>query len=464
MNPQNRFPIRPAVLVLVVASVLTLAALSFFATRSQAADATKPGEASKSSAAKAALTVSLIQPKSSMLTIKLAANGSVAAWQEASVGAEANGLRVAELHANVGDLVKRGQVLATFAAESVQADVAIARATAAEAQANAAEAAANADRARAVQGSGAISAQQVNQYLTQEQTAKARVASAQAQLDSQLLRLKNTQLVAPDSGIISARMATVGSVVGAGTEMFKLIRQGRLEWRAEVTSSELARISPGTRVVVTAPSGAQTTGKVRTLAPTVDIATRNGLVYVDIDKAVGSVVGQQFSAGPPQAKLTPSGGSEPNAVGSVGGQQFSAGPPQAKLIPSGGSEPNAVGSVGVNFKPGMYARGEFELGRSGALTVPQTAVVVRDGFSYVIRVGADKRVSQVKVQTGRVVGDQVEIQSGVVAQDQLVASGGSFLSEGDLVKVVDALAAPSVKADSKPNRPEAPVKPAQAAI
>ncbi len=436
MNPQNRFPIRPAVLVLVVASVLTLAALGFFATRSQAADATKPGEASKSSAAKAALTVSLIQPKSSMLTIKLAANGSVAAWQEASVGAEANGLRVAELHANVGDLVKRGQVLATFASESVQADVAIARATAAEAQANAAEAAANADRARAVQGSGAISAQQVNQYLTQEQTANARVASALAQLDSQLLRLKNTQLVAPDSGIISARMATVGSVVGAGTEMFKLIRQGRLEWRAEVTSSELARISPGTRVVVTAPSGAQTTGKVRTLAPTVDIATRNGLVYVDIDKAVGS----------------------------VGAQQFSAGPPRAKLTPPGGSEPNAVGSVGANFKPGMYARGEFELGRSGALTVPQTAVVVRDGFSYVIRVGADKRVSQVKVQTGRVVGDQVEIQSGVVAQDQLVASGGSFLSEGDLVKVVDALAAPAVKADSKPNRPEALVKPAQAAI
>lgn len=391
---------KPLTLGLVAASVITLAALGLFATRSQAADATKAAVA-----AKASLTVSLVQPRTSQLTIKLAANGNVAAWQEASVGAEANGLRVTELHANVGDSVKRGQVLANFAAESVQADVAIARAAVAEAQANALDAAANADRARAVQGSGAISAQQVNQYLTQELTAKARVASAKAQLDSQALRLKNTQLLAPDSGIISARSATVGSVVGAGTEMFKLIRQGRLEWRGEVTSSELARITPGTSVVVTAPGGAQMKGKVRSLAPTVDVATRNGLVYVDL---LGAAAG-------------------------------------AKLVPGA-------------FKPGMYARGEFELGSSDALTVPQTAVVVRDGFSYVYRVGADNRVNQIKVQTGRVVGDEVEIQSGVAAQDKLVASGGSFLSEGDLVKVVAATAS-----NSKPNNPVAQVKPAQAA-
>ncbi len=375
----SKLPIKPLTLGLLAASVITLAALGVFIGRSHAADAAKPG------AAKPALTVALAQPKRSMLTIKLAANGSVAAWQEASVGAEANGLRVAELHAQVGDTVKRGQLLASFAAESVQADVALARAAVAEAQANAAEAAANADRARAVQGSGAISAQQVNQYLTQEQTGKARVESAKAQLDSQLLRLKNTQLLAPDSGVISARMATVGSVVGAGTEIFKLIRQGRLEWRGEVTSAELGRITTGTSVLVTAPSGAQMKGKVRSLAPTVDAATRNGLVYVDLQGAAPSVTS--------------------------------------------------------SFKPGMYARGEFELGSSGGLTVPQTAVVVRDGFSYVARVSADSRVAQVKVQTGRIVGDQIEIQSGVKPEDKLVASGGSFLADGDLVKVVDSAAA-----------------------
>jgi RND family efflux transporter MFP subunit len=423
----SKLAVKPLTLALAIASVVSLASLGLWANRSHAADAVKPG------VTKPALTVALTQPKNSMLAIKLAANGSVAAWQEASVGAEANGLRVAELHAAVGDTVKRGQLLASFAAESVQADVALARAAVAEAQANAAEAAANADRARAVQGSGAISAQQVNQYLTQEQTGKARVASAQAQLDSQLLRLKNTQLLAPDSGIISARTTTVGSVVGAGTEMFKLIRQGRLEWRGEVTSNEIGRITPGTAVLVTAPGGAQMKGKVRSLAPTVDAATRNGLVYVDLQNTAN-----EFPAGPPQG-LSKSG--------------------EAKLVPSGGSAARAAASVGANFKPGMYARGEFELGSSGALTVPQTAVVVRDGFSYVLRISADNRVSQLKVQTGRVVGDQIEIQSGVKPEDKLVASGGSFLAEGDLVRVVEAAKAEA----SMPNAAPAPAKPAQAA-
>ena len=390
----NRFQFKPLTLGLFAAGVIAFAALGLLATRTQAAHAAPPA----TPAAKAALTVALTQPKSSTWAVKLAANGSVAAWQEASIGAETGGLRVTELHASVGDQVKRGQLLASFAADSVKADVAVVRAAVAEAQANAAEAAANADRARAVQGSGALSAQQINQYITQEATAKARVASAQAQLDSQLLRLNNTRLLAPDSGLISARLASVGSVVGAGTEMFKLIRGGRLEWRAEVTSSEIGRIAVGTGVVVTAPGGEQSRGRVRTLAPTVDAATRNGLVYVDLTGAV------------PGGKLTPGA-----------------------------------------FKPGMFARGEFALGSSSALTVPQTAVVVRDGFSYVTRVGADKRASQIKVQTGRVVGDQVEIRSGVTPQDQLVESGGSFLSEGDLVRVV----AGSPPSNSGPNSPPA---------
>jgi hypothetical protein len=101
----------------------------------------------------------------------------------------------------------------------------------------------------------------------------------------------------------------------------------------------------------------------------------------------------------------------------------------------------ASGAQEAAFKPGMYARGDFVLGSSSALTVPQSAVVVRDGFSYVYRVGDDKRVSQLKVQTGRLLGEQIEIVSGVTPADKLAATGGSFLSDGDTVRVVDAPAA-----------------------
>jgi len=391
-----RLPSRSMRLGILAASVVALTGLGLVAQQSRAADAAKPG----ASAAKPALTVRTTQARQSTLPVKLSANGSIAAWQEASVGAEANGLRVQELHAAIGDFVRRGQLLATFAAETIQADVALARANLAEATANAAEAAANAERARAVQGTGALSAQQINQYLTAELAAKARVDSAKAQLDTQLLRLKHTRLEAPDSGTITARSATVGAVVGAGTEMFKMVRQGRLEWRAEVTSAELGRIQAGTAVVVTAPGGSQAKGRVRMVAPTVDATSRNGMVYVDLLAAQ--------TAGAP---------------------------------------------LGAAFKPGMFARGEFEMGSSQALTVPQTAVVVRDGFSYVYRVNADNRVSQIKVSTGRMVGETMEVQ-GIQPQDRLVASGGSFLSEGDMVKVVDG---------DKANTPAAAAAPAPAA-
>ena len=63
-------------------------------------------------AAKPALTVSTTRVQKTMLPLSLVANGNVAAWQEASVSAEVGGLRIADLMANVGDVVQAGQLLA----------------------------------------------------------------------------------------------------------------------------------------------------------------------------------------------------------------------------------------------------------------------------------------------------------------------------------------------------------------
>lgn len=366
---------------------------------SNAADEPAKAASATATAAKVkpALTVTTTKATSGNLVIKLTANGSVAAWQEALIGSEASGLRIQELHANIGDVVQRGQLLVSFASEAVRADLALAQASLAEAQANLAEAAANAERTRALQTSGALSAQQVGQYLTAEQTAKARVESAKAGVDAQQLRMRHTRVVAPDSGIITARVATLGSVVGNGAELFRMIRQGRLEWRAEVTASEMAKIMPGTEVVVTAPGGAQWKGKVRVVSPTVDAQTRMGLVYVDLVPDTSATT----AAKPQQA------------------------------------------TASLAFKPGMYAKGEFVMGSSQALIIPQQAVVVRDGFSYAFRLNADSRVTQIKLQTGRRVsnaqGDLVEVVSGLNADSTIVSSGAGFLNDGDTVKVVAAV-------------------------
>ena len=390
-------------LVVIAIAVLALAGGAYVLMRGKPADDAAADK--DKTAARPALTVSVARPQATELAMTMAANGNIAAWQEASVGSESTGLRLAEVRVNVGDVVKKGQVLATFSPETINADVAQAKAALAEARANAADAAGNATRAATLEQTGALSQQQINQYRTTAQTAKAKVEAAEAALAAQQVRGRNTQVLAPDSGVISSRTATVGSVVGAGTELFKLIRQGRLEWRAEVTSAELGRIAVGTPAVVVSASGAQVQGTVRSIAPTVDPQTRAALVYVDI----------------------------PNMLQNTG--MSAARPTEGASAPSGGSAVRAATSVGASFKAGMFARGDFQLGRSSAPTVPQAAIVPRDGFNHLLLLQPDSRVSQRKVETGRRVGDRVEILTPLPADAQVVVQGAGFLNDGDLVRV-----------------------------
>jgi HlyD family secretion protein len=335
--------------------------------------------------AKPALSVVVVQPQRATLALAARANGNIAAWQEASIGTEANGLRLATVLVNVGDVVKRGQTLATFSPESMQVDLLQMRAAVAEAEATLADASANAQRAKSLESTGALSEATINQYLTAERTARARLDAQRAGVQARQLKVSQTAVLAPDSGVISSRSATVGAVLPAGQELFRMIRQGRLEWRAEVASSDMALIKPGVRVTVTPAGGAPIDGTVRMVAPTVDPQTRNGIVYVD--------------------------------------------------LPASGSA-----------RAGMFARGEFDIGSSSALTLPQSAVQLRDGFSYVFRVGADNKVTQTKIEVGRRVGDRIEVTGGLTADVRVVATGGAFLAEGDTVRVVEAppaMAAPA---------------------
>jgi len=198
-------------IAVVAAIVVAIAVVAAMALRARAGD-DKPAAHDKAASAppRAALTVTVTQPQPAALPLRINANGSIAAWQEASIGTEANGLRLAEVRVNVGDVVKRGQVLATFAPDTMQADVAQIRAAVAEAEATLAEASANAQRARSLQATGALSDAAINQYLTAERTAQARLEAQRASANMQQLRLKMTQVLAPDVGVISARSATVG--------------------------------------------------------------------------------------------------------------------------------------------------------------------------------------------------------------------------------------------------------------
>lgn len=321
---------------------------------------------------KPALTVTTTTPSPASLPVELTAHGDVFAWQEASIGAESNGLRLIEVRVNVGEVVRRGQTLAVFASQTVHADLQQAKASLAEAHAQAADAAANAARARGLAETGALSEQQVSQLVTAEQTALARVEASKAAVELHDVRMRQTRVLAPDDGVLSARNATVGAVVPAGQELFRLIRQGRLEWRAEVTASELAHLRSGDRATLIDPAGRTVEGAVRIVAPSVDPKTRMGTVYVDLPRDAA-------------------------------------------------------------FKAGMFAKGAFRLGASTALTAPQESIVVRDGFSYVFVVRPDGRVEQRKVSVGRRQGRRIEVLD-IEADALLVAGGAGFLNDGDIVR------------------------------
>jgi len=311
----------------------------------------------------AALTVTATTPRHSVWPLVLEASGAIAAWQEASIGAEIGGYRLIAVNANVGDQVRKGEVLAELDPDLLRADEAQLKAAAEQADVNR-------TRVQRLRGSGAVSDQDVLQFVTQ---AKA----ADAALKAKRLQLRYAVVRAPDRGAISWRGASLGEVASAGQELFRLIRQNRIEWRGELTAAQLGHIHPGEEIALSLPDGTEATARVRQTAPSLNDKSRLGLVYADI-------------------------------------------------------------LAGSTARAGMYANGRLAWGQADALVVPGDCVIIRDGRSYVVKLaggGAQPRVALQEVTVGRRQGRDVEIARGVSGADRLVEQGAAFLNDGDVVRI-----------------------------
>jgi RND family efflux transporter MFP subunit len=331
---------------------------------------------------KAALSVESTQPKQVTWPLLVKVNGGVFPWQEAQVSAEIGGLRIKQVLVDVGSEVKRGQDLVILADDVVLADLHKQEAQVDKDKANLAEAKSNADRAREIQNSGVLSTQKTTEYMVAEQTAKANLALSMAELENQHIRLNQTHVKAADDGVIASRTANLGNVVSAGAELFKLLRQSRIEWRGEVNANQLAEIKIGQLVRLMLSTGKSVKGVVRMTSPTIDTNTRNALVYVDIPKH--------------------------------------------------------------SAKPGMYLQGNIDVGTQSALALVQSAVVMRDGHAYAFELQEASNANQVvqvkviqrKVITGRIQGDYIEVLEGLHSNAKVVLTGGAFLNDGDTVKII----------------------------
>lgn len=329
--------------------------------------------ADAATAGRAALVVTAERATSVAWPSVIPASGTVAPWQEAVVGARSGGVPIVAILADVGDVVAKGQLLARFDDATLLAELRRAEAALLQARAQAAEATANLERAESLGATGILSKQELLNVRTTSASRNAAVTQAEASLQTARLALEYTRVTAPDAGVITGRSATLGAVAQPGTELFRMIRRGRLEWRAELTATQLAQVKPGLKAVVRTASGQELRGRVRSVAPALDAGTRLGLAYVDLDPSTAA-------------------------------------------------------------RASMYLKGEIQLATRQAVTVPAASIIVRDGRSYVAALDGT-RVRLVPVVAGRRNGERTEIVEGVRAGDTVAVRGAGFLNDRDVVTV-----------------------------
>lgn len=320
------------------------------------------------------LAVDLARVELRPLQRTVVASGPISPWEDMQLGVEVSGLRVTALHVDVGQPVGKGQLLLELDHRTLDSDLRQAQAALGEADAGVRLAQLNFERGQRLAQGRLISASALDELRAILVQAQARLATVRAQRDAAQLRRDFTALRAPDAGIVSHRLVQPGQVVMAGAVLLRLIRQGRLEWRAELAADDLAQVRPGASVELLA-AGAVVTGTVRAVAPALDAQTRTGTVFVDLPQPGG-------------------------------------------------------------LTAGTYLEGRIVTGAIQALVVPAAAVVLRDGFSTVFVVDADGLARARRIEAGAREQGLVEVRRGLAAGDRVVVAGAGFLADGDRVRVV----------------------------
>lgn len=327
------------------------------------------------------ISTTKINPTTMVFSDSIKADGPIAPWQEVIVSNQSNGLPVTEVLVQIGDYVKKGQVLAKMDNRSTVLEYQQLKAALKEAQVHLIEAKKKAGGARSIGKSGALSDIEQSSYANAESIAAAQLDSAVAQLEVAQLKLDNTLVTAPTEGLVISKNAVLGAIHPLGQEMFKLIRENRIEWRAELTPDDLNRISKGQSIEIKSNGQPSVHGHVRLITPSLDEQTRRGMIYADLTSASGKVL------------------------------------------------------------TGSYVTGEIKIGDHPSLGFPAKAVCIKNNASYVFEILPSDDdihpVRQIAVTSGVIQDNWMEIRSELPPDAQFVADGPCFLDDKDYVRVVE---------------------------
>ncbi len=339
--------------------------------------------------------VSTVTAGPAMFDRTVQVNGTLVAREEIAISSSVPEQRVAEVNVEEGDSVEAGQLLARLETQGLdaqvrQAQAALARARAAvgHQEAVTVEAHASFKRIEPLGGSGTVSEQQVDERRAQADSAAASLRAARAEVDQALAQLADARhqrskadIRAPFAGVIVERVARTGALSG-GDPMFRLIREGVIEFEGEVAETELIDIAPGqTLRVQVAGISSPMEGTIRRVDPKVDARSRLGRVRI------------------------------------------------------------ALGYSPL-LRAGTFARATLVLARRKLdVTLPVRALSIIDASrASVMRVNEQGIIARQVVATGRRSADLLEITSGLQAGERVVANASAFVREGDAViaSVTDA--------------------------
>ncbi len=329
----------------------------------------------KAGAGGSSQTVSISVASLQNLPRTVTASGTVSAWEEVPVGAETGGLTATGVFVDEGAWVRQGQPLVQLNNALLTAQLRQQQAAVQTAEANAARDQSALERAQELKERGFLSQASLDTALANQRASAANVAAALASLSETRTRLAQATIRAPVSGKVIRRSVTRGQIVGAGTELFRIVRDGRLELDAQVPETDLALVRAGQTAMISSDEVGEATGRVRIVTSEVDAASRLGTARISL---------------------------------------------------SGGS-----------FQPGMFARARIQVGDQPAVTVPTAAVLYRENRAGVFVMGGDNRAHFQPVTVLSRSTDRTAV-AGLTAGSRVVVAGAGFLGEGDRVTVAAA--------------------------
>ena len=324
--------------------------------------------------------------------------------------------RLQTVNVQLGDAVRRGQMIAKVEDREIQEQVrqadaafAVAAATIRQREADLQLAKTNLDRNKSLLERQLLPKQTFDDTDARHQAAvaqldlsKAQFEQAKSRLEELKINLSNTVISSPVDGFVGKRFLDPGATVSPNVPVASVVDIRSVRMVANLVEKDVKRVTVGTRaaVEVDAFPGESFSGQVSRLAPVFDPATRTAEMEIEVPN--------------PGYRLKPGMYARVQLTVSVR--------PDAITVPS-----NAI--VTVNAKPGLFIAGEPAAGRAeGAAT--------RGTGGTAPAAGADAKTMTarfVAVETGIRDGERVEILSGLKDGARVVTTGAGALKDGDRI-------------------------------